>query len=404
MTLAFWNFFPTANGNGIGREMSKETQTGKPLRVALFSGNFNYVMDGPVRALGRLVTFLENKGVEVRVYAPTSKTSYLPHPGTLISIPSLPLPGRSEYRLGLGLPKKIQKDLDAFAPDIVHLAAPDWIGHSALKYAKKRGLPVLASYHTRFDTYGRYYGGAVLEKYITSLLRKFYNQCDVVMPPAPSMVDELLEQGFTAPLSVWSRGVDRDLYNPSKRDLGWRQQLGFADDDMVILFVGRIVLEKGIDFFCNVLDSLQESGAKFKVLVVGEGPAREYFTKRCAGAVFTGYLEGENLARAYASSDIFFNPSISEAFGNVTLEAMAAQRPCVCADATGSSSLVAHEQSGYLLPYGDVAQFSSVLQKLLQDTDLCKKMGKVGRTRSAAHDWETILGSVLHWYQKLTHV
>lgn len=382
--------------------MTQTVSGAGPKRIALFSGNYNYVMDGPVRALNRLVGYLEEaKGVEYRIYAPTSKKNYLPHKGNLVSVPSLAVPGRSEYRIGLGLPKNLRDDLDNFNPDIVHLSAPDWIGHAALKHARRRGLPVLASFHTRFDTYARYYGGAALEASMTKLMIRFYDQCDMVMPPAQSTVDALREQGYSCPLKVWSRGVDRDLFHPSRRDMAWRRELGFADDDKVLLFVGRLVLEKGIDFFCDVADQLRSQGNKFRVLVVGDGPARDHFQKRQPNAVFLGFQGGEELARAYASSDIFFNPSISEAFGNVTLEAMACGRPCVCAAAAGSNSLVAHGESGYLLPYGEVATFTDAIAGLLADPQKCEQFGTLGRERSAMHDWETILLKVWDEYVAL---
>ncbi len=381
--------------------MTQTNQSNGALRIALFSGNYNYVMDGPVRALNRLVRFVLDKDVEVRIYAPTSKKSFLPYAGTLVSVPSFALPGRGEYRLGLGLPQKTRNDIDDFAPDLIHVAAPDWIGHSAVKYAKKRDIPILGSYHTRFDTYARYYGGAALEKYITKILLKFYNQCDLVMPPTSSMSDELIKQGFSAPMRIWSRGVEHDVFNPNKRDMKWRKELGFTDDDKVILFVGRVVLEKGIDFFCDVLDALEAKGPAFKVLVVGDGPAQGYFAKRQPKAKFIGYQSGDDLARAYASSDIFFNPSISEGFGNVTLEAMAAQLPCVCAVATGSNSLVLHEKTGYLLPFNETDVFAKALADLIDDDVLRTKMGKAGRKRSKDHDWDQILGFVLSCYHEL---
>lgn len=382
--------------------MTQTVSGSGPKRIALFSGNYNYVMDGPVRALNRLVGYLEEaKGVEYRIYAPTSKKNFLPHEGNLVSVPSLAVPGRSEYRIGLGLPRHLRDDLDNFNPDIVHLSAPDWIGHAALKHARRRGLPVLASFHTRFDTYARYYGGAALEASMTKLMIRFYDQCDMVMPPAESTIEALRKQGYACPLKVWSRGVDRELFRPAKRDMAWRRELGFADDDKVILFVGRLVLEKGIDFFCDVADQLCKEGNEFKVLVVGDGPAREHFEKRQPDAVFLGFQGGEELARAYASCDLFFNPSISEAFGNVTLEAMACGLACVCAAAAGSNTLVTHGESGYLLPYGDVATFTKAIASLLDNPQKRNQFGELGREHSAMHGWEAILLKVWDEYVEL---
>ena len=137
--------------------------------------------------------------------------------------------------------------------------------------------------------------------------------------PSQSMMEELREDGIGRDIRMWTRGVDSALFNPEKRDLAWRRSLGFADNDIVVAFVGRLVLEKGIDVFVDTLLRTPH----VKALVVGEGPERERFENKLKDGRFTGYLDGKALARAYASADIFFNPSITETFGNVTLEAMA---------------------------------------------------------------------------------
>ena len=225
-------------------------------------------MDGPVRALNMLVGFLEGEGHEVLVFAPTVKEPAFEHTGTLISAPSIAVPGRGEYRLALGMSGSIRKKLDAFKPDLIHLSAPDLLGYAALRYARKKEIPAVASFHTRFDTYPRYYGARWLEKYLTNYMRFFYGRCEHVYPPSQSMADELREDGIGHDIRLWARGVDGELFNPDKRDLAWRRSLGFADDDPVVVFVGRLVLEKGIDVFVETVSRIDG----VKALIVGEGP------------------------------------------------------------------------------------------------------------------------------------
>lgn len=133
--------------------MPFDSHTSRPRRIALFSGNYNYVMDGPVRALNKLVAFLERQGIEVLVFAPTAREAAFKHSGTLVSVPSVPIPGRSEYRVALGLPRSARRRLTAFRPDLIHVAAPDLLGWGALRWAKRHFVPAVASFHTRFDTY-----------------------------------------------------------------------------------------------------------------------------------------------------------------------------------------------------------------------------------------------------------
>ena len=385
-----------------GAMSPSQQETSSPLRVALFSGNYNYVMDGPVRALNKLVAHLEDRGHEVLVFAPTVKEPAFEHSGTLVSVPSIALPGsRSEYRLGLGVHGKVRRELQAFAPTLIHLSAPDYIGYTALRFAQKQRIPAVASFHTRFDTYPRYYGGAWLEKHLTRYMRWFYNRCEHVYPPSQSMADELQAEGIGHDIRLWTRGVESDLFSPTKRDLDWRQRNGVADDDVLVAFVGRVVLEKGIDVFADAVLKASSVNPKIKALVVGEGPERPRFEKHLPGGVFTGYQQGEELARAYASADVFFNPSITETFGNVTLEAMACGLASVCARASGSLSLVEDGVTGLLAPAQDGADgFSLCLIDLAEDGAKRRQMGKAAREKSLDFDWASILDGLIGHYRE----
>ncbi len=374
----------------------------RKLRVAIFSGNYNYVMDGPVRALNTLVAYLEREGHEVLVFAPTTSTPAFSHAGKLISIPSVPLPGRrSEYRLGLGLHGKAKRALDSFRPDIVHIAAPDYTGFGALNYARKFGVPAVASFHTRFDTYPRYYNLRWLEKYVTDYMRYFFNRCEHVYPPSHSMADELKRDGIGRDIRLWARGVDGDIFNPARRDMAWREANGFHADDVVAAFVGRLVLEKGIDIFVDAFNRAKVNAPNLKALIVGDGPERDTFAKLLPGGVFAGYLQGPDLARAYASADIFFNPSITETFGNVTLEAMASGLPSVGAAAAGSRSLIENGVTGYVAE-PNAAGFAEKLALLAGDGPLRQRFGKAAREHSARFSWDAVLAELVgHYYEAL---
>ncbi|MFQ5347014.1 MAG: glycosyltransferase family 4 protein [Rhodothalassiaceae bacterium] len=373
-----------------------------PIRVALFSGNYNCIMDGPARALNRLVAFLEAHGVEVHVFSPTVAEPAFRATGKVVSVPSIPVPWRSEYRLALGLPRAIRRQIEDFNPTLFHLSAPDWLGHAALRLANRMNRPAVASYHTRFDFYARYYGGFWIERPMTRAMMRFYNRCDLVLAPCRSMADELVAQGLRAPLSLWGRGVDADVFHPDKRDLDWRRSLGFDDEDVVISFVGRLVIEKGIYRFATVIDGLcQRLDRPVRCLVVGDGPSRDSFARRLPGARFTGHLSGEDLARAYASSDIFFNPSDSETFGNVTLEAMASGLPTLGVDAAGSRSLITHGVTGFLGPVDDTGQLVTLLAQMVADPGLRRAMGVRARQEAYRYRWSEILGEVLDNYGRV---
>ncbi len=375
--------------------------TTSDLRIALFSGNYNYVRDGANQALNRLVGYLLREGAQVRVYSPTVDEPAFPATGDLVSVPSIAFPGRGEYRVPMMLSPRIRRDLKAFAPNVVHVSSPDFVAHRAVSWARARQLPVLSSVHTRFETYFRYYNMAWMEPVVEALLRRFYRRCDALVAPSESMAQVLRDQRMNYDIDIWSRGVDRDIFNPERRDLEWRRSLGIADDEVTVGFLGRLVMEKGLDVYSDTIDELRRRNIAHKVLVVGEGPAQGWFEARLPGAVFAGFQPGADLGRAVASMDILFNPSITETFGNVTLEAMACGLPVVAAAATGSESLVDDNSSGRLIRPGAVHHFAEALRHYVEQPQLRTRHGAAGEARSLDFSWDRINQAVADTYLRL---
>jgi len=379
----------------------------RDLRVALFSGNYNYTRDGANQALNRLVQSLLDAGAKVRVYSPVVADPDFAPTGDLVGVPNvrMPVKGRGEYRLPLGLGRNVRRDLERFAPDIVHLSSPDPSGHAALSWAQDHDLPVIASVHTRFETYPRYYNMAFLEPVVVRMLRRFYNRCDALVAPSQSMIDELLSMDMHDDITLWSRGVDRTVFSSEKRDMEWRRSLGLADDDVAIVFLGRLVMEKGLDVFAETIVQLRKRQVPHKVLVIGDGPARDWFKEALPGGIFAGFQTGKDLGRALASGDVFLNPSITETFGNVTLEAMACGLPVVAAGATGAASLVDHGVTGQLVPLQQGAPDSNKLADAIApyctDPELRSAHGAAGEDRSREYSWAAINRAVADTYVRL---
>jgi phosphatidylinositol alpha 1,6-mannosyltransferase len=373
-----------------------------PLRLALFSGNYNYVTDGAAVALNHLVAHLERRGIECLVFSPTADPPAFEPAGTLVSVPSIAFPGRSEYRIALGLPRAQRRRLAAFRPTLIHLSAPDLLGYAARRLARAWNVPLVASFHTRYETYFRYYGMAWLENAVTRYLRHFYAPCAHVYVPSESTAEVLRRQRMARDVRLWSRGVDGGRFNPGRRDLAWRRSLGIGDAEVVLAFVGRLVLEKGLEAFARTVERLRRAGAAHRVLVVGDGPERTRFAAMLpADAVFTGYLADDALARAYASADIFLNPSVTETFGIVTLEAMAAGLPTVCADATGSRSLVVPGETGFLVSPEAAAGYAQAVERLIRDPALRAAMGGGAHERSRRYTWEAVMEDLLEHYREV---
>ena len=368
------------------------------LRVALFSGNYNYQRDGVNNALNRLVGYLERQGVAVRVYSPTSDTPAFAPTGTLVPVPSVKIPGRGDYRFAYTFDPDTRRDVEAFAPNLVHLSVPDRLAFFVKKWAIGRGIPVVASVHTRFDTYLSYYNMPWVDAILGDVMRRLYIDLPEVYAPSESMADQLRADGMATNIRIWSRGVDKTVFNPERRSLDWRRSIGIGDGEHLIAFVGRLVMEKGLDVFADTIDQLAARSVAHRVLIVGDGLAREFAEARMPQAIFTGQLAGADLARAYASSEMLFNPSTTETFGNVTLEAMACGLPVVGADATGTSSLVHHGMSGLLVAPGDIDAYAEALTTYLTDARAAAMAGEAGLALSRRYEWDEINQTMLDHY------
>ena len=373
-----------------------------PKRVALFAGAYNHIADGVSLTLNRLVDYLEHQGVAVRVFAPTvDDPAIQDHAGTLISVPSFPVPGRSEYRLSLGLSRSARRELEAFDPTLYHIATPDLLGWHALGRARATDTPVVASYHTHFSSYLKYYYLGLLEAPVWSYLRSFYSQCEQVYVPTTAIAEVLRDHGISDGLRLWRRGVDTNRFSPTRHSAAWRHAHGIQDDEVVVAFVSRLVWEKGLDVYADVIERLEQQGVPHHSLVVGDGPARNDLEARLPNTTFTGFLEGNALAQAYASSDVFLFPSDTETFGNVTLEAMASGLPTVCADAAGSRDLVEDGTTGRLCPPGNVEAFTEATRALIVDAGRRNSMGAAAHTRAQNFTWATVLGQMNRYYDEV---
>jgi glycosyltransferase involved in cell wall biosynthesis len=215
------------------------------------------------------------------------------------------------------------------------------------------------------------------------------------------MAQLLRDQRMNYDVGIWTRGIDRNVFNPQRRDLAWRRSLGIEDDIPVIGFTGRLVMEKGLDVFSEAIDCLERRQVRHKVMVVGKGPAREWFEQRLPNAVFAGFQEGSDLGRAVASMDMLFNPSVTETFGNVTLEAMACELPVVAAIATGSESLVTDGVTGRLIRAGAIDAFADALGFYCQNEEARRAAGRAGAQASMRFGWDEVNQALVDSYVRI---
>jgi glycosyltransferase involved in cell wall biosynthesis len=372
------------------------------LRIALFSGNYNCVRDGANNALNRLAGFLIASGASVRIYSPTIAAPAFDPVGDLVSVPSVPIPKRSEYRLAVGLTKRIRQDIEAFRPTHFHISAPDLQGYQAEKFGRKLGVPIITSLHTRFETYFEYYGLRAIRPRVESYLRDFYARSDLVLVPNRQIQDEMAAWHMGNAISIWSRGVDRAQFNPGRRSEDWRMAHGWSEDDVIPLFFGRLVREKGIGEFAKIIRRAREQGLNIRPLVIGDGPAKlELARELPGGAYFVGHLSGPDLWTAVASADVLINPSTTEAFGNVNLEAMASGVPVISANVASAQALIANNDNGVLVEPHNVDGYVERLSELVASPPRRAAIGIAAALSATAFSWTQVLADVLTAYTDL---
>ncbi|MCF2515985.1 glycosyltransferase family 1 protein [Sphingomonas sp. G124] len=374
----------------------------RDLRIALFCGNYNCVRDGANNALNHLVSYLLQEGAQVRVYSPTVPEPAFEPAGELVSVRSVALPGRSEYRLTLGLDERTKADVRRFAPTNIHVSAPDPQGYQAQQLARELGCPLVTSLHTRFETYFEYYGLRAFRPWAERYLRTFYARSDLVLVPNSQILEELRSWNMDNRIAVWSRGVDRQRFHPTFRNLEWRRSQGWDDADIVPLFFGRLVREKGIAEFSSMIAQANEAGLRVRPMIVGDGPAKVEFARQLpGGARFLGHLSGPDLSVAIASADVLINPSTTEAFGNVNLEAMAAGLAVISADVPSAQALISHNDNGVLVRPHDVAGYVDALGDLVHNARRRVQLGAAAAASAAAFTWSATLTEVVQNYLRL---
>jgi phosphatidylinositol alpha 1,6-mannosyltransferase len=363
------------------------------MRIALLTETFLPNVNGVVTTLCRLLEYLRDHGHEALVLAPEgAPPSYAG--AEIVPMRGMPLPKYPELRFTPPQPG-ITAQLRRFRPDVVHLAGTVALGVAGRHAARRIGAPLVGAYHTDFPAYTTHYGIGWLRSALYSYLRWVHNSCAVTLCPSSATLAELRGRGFRR-LRRWGRGVDTVRFSPRYRSEAWRSSVGATAGERVLLYVGRLAPEKRLDLLAEALPGLP--GAR--LVLVGDGPARPALEGRLAGAPahFAGYLQGEDLATAYASADLFVFPSDTDTFGQVVQEAMASGLPVVAARAGGAPDLVRDGVSGALFAPGSAAQLQQRVAELLAAPDVAGAMGRAGRSAAERRSWPLVMDQLIGHY------
>jgi phosphatidylinositol alpha 1,6-mannosyltransferase len=371
------------------------------MRVVYFTESLLPLVDGVSHTLNHLFTTLEDEGIEFRVYAPFVPPAEVGYSSRVRRVRSVRFPLYPDYKVSMPGGRRLIAELDAYAPELIHVASPTPMSVWAQNYARSRGIPVVATFHTHFVSYFRYYGVRGLEGLGWRIMRWFYGRCDATYAPSSSIVDELRAQGIPR-VHLWSRGVDSTLFSPEKRDDSLRASLGVTDDVPMLLMVSRLVKEKDMADLVVMDEELRRRGLVYRLALVGNGPMRRELEARLPHAHFAGRRRGEELARWYASGDVFVFPSTTETFANVVQEAMASGLPAVVADRGGPPGVIEPNRSGLVARANCGSSLADNVERLLLDRELRASMGRAARQRAQARTWAAVNAVLISDYARLT--
>lgn len=359
----------------------------KPI-LALVTETWLPEINGVAMTLSRLTEGLRDKGWRVSIVRPRRRGETGVAPSDLLT-PGLPIPGYAGLRFGLPVTGSLRRAWLERRPDVVHIATEGPLGWAALKVARSLKIPVTSSFHTNFHRYCAHYRIPWLRGLVTRHLRLFHNKSAVTMVPNALLRQTLLQEGYRN-VVVLGRGVDTTLFSPERRSSELRARWGARPDDPVVIHVGRIAPEKNLDTLIAAFEAMRQANPRARMVWVGNGPVLERLRRRHPHHIFTGSRLGEDLARHYASADIFLFPSLTETFGNVIAEAMASGLAVVAYDYAAAALLVQHQHSGLLAPFGDRTRFVRQAASLASMPAQVAQLGAVARTAVSDHAWTTV--------------
>lgn len=369
------------------------------MRIAIFSDTYAPEINGVAKTLKRYTNYLEERGIEYKLFVPESSTPVptVPQVERFTSIPFVLYP---ECRIALPNPLQIKQTLEDFRPSLIHIATPFNLGLFGLHYGKKHGIPMVASYHTHFDDYLDYYHLTFLHKWIWMYMTWFHRSFEKVYVPSQSTKDKLLDQQIHDNIEIWGRGVDQTFFAPVKRSAHVRSKYSIKEKN-ILLYVGRIAPEKDIHVVLDTFRNLPKHVKKeTHLLLVGDGPLfKQLSEQKHEQITWTGFMEGNELAEVYASSNAFIFPSPTETFGNVVLEAQSSGLPVIGAKAGGVQHLINHGVNGYLCEEKNTKEFVKYASIILEDQLLQEKLSENARKFALSQSWEQILSTLFSSFQ-----
>lgn len=369
----------------------------RKIKVAFFAENLIDDFDGASRTVYQILNRIPYEEFEFMYFCGVAPNRELN--AKVFQFPAVTLPNNKTYKAAIPYfsKSKMWKALDDFQPDVIHFTSPSPMASYAKNYGRERGVPVISIYHTHYISYVKYYlrglkffipsGKRLVEK----ITYKFYNNLRKVYVPTQEIIRELKEAGLHGHnLKLWQRGLDNDLFNPNKKDTEYMRSIT-GNDKPVILFASRFVWEKNLQALIDLYKLYEAKGDAVNFVIAGDGMAKKELEAAMPKAHFLGMVGHEQLARLYASSDVFFFPSDTETYGNVVVEAMASGTPCVAANGGGPKSYLKHEETAFLCEANDITAYRDTINMLLSDKQVYYRTVQKGLEFTKSLNWDDLV-------------
>lgn len=358
-----------------------------PLYLVVVTETYPPEVNGVAMTIGQLVAGLRQRGHRVEIVRPRQAQESATDDWLF---PGLGLPGYPGLRLGLPAGRQLRARWRQQRPDLVHVVTEGPLGWSAVAAARQLRIPVSSGYHTNFDHYSAHYGLGWLRPLVSSYLRSLHRRTQATMAPTHALAADLAGAGVPG-VHVVGRGVDVAHFSPQRRCAALRQQWGVAADGLACLYVGRLAPEKNLRLAQAAFAAIRQQQPPARMIWVGDGPARSTLAAGGPDQHFAGVCLGENLARHYASADLFIFPSLSETYGNVVAEAMASGLPVLAYRSAAAAELIESGVNGQVVSPGDEREFIASACVLAAAPELRTRLGAAAAESLAGRSWPEVV-------------
>ncbi len=357
--------------------------------VAVVTETFPPEINGVSKTIGKMVNALLERGYRIQLFRPRQKSE----PGVIdhenlkvVALPGLNIPFYRELRFGLPMVRTLKRYWREERPDVVQVVTEGPLGWAAIQAAKALKIRCVTEFHTNFDAYSKYYRLSAISHVVERYLRGFHNQTELTLVPTREMKQLLTERGYRD-IKVVGRGIDTNLFNRKRRDPALRRAWGLEENDIAVIYVGRIAPEKNVALALSAFEHFRAHQPRAKFIAVGDGPARTDLEKKYPHVIFAGMQKGEALAAHYASADLFLFPSVTETFGNVVLEAMSSGLAIVAYHYAAAAQYLQDDVSAALVPFNEDASFEKRVESLARHPETIDQLKRAVRPLAQACGW-----------------